>query len=326
MEAAVARAQEKVTRTCIGPGLFGKGCARTFRVLPSSPEEHCSDECRPKDESKKARRSRGLGFSVGSVFAKKVKESPDTKRLRIQNAIEKSSRRAQFERDAHAAVAEAPDEVLAGIVEAAAAPAINDAPAVVTFESIVNANELEQQAEMEARWVRYIEEARPWVKKLCSDRLEVAKIAIRACRIKQGGGAHWSKFEGVYTLKRFAEEVGVNYKTLSGWVSAYRNVISKLPEGVYVDGSFETIRRIRDKVTKKTPAAEVAALYHKELGTNRDREQLTRGLKRFRTLHYFVRHKADLEKMRTETPDELALLERLCVEILDRIREAKRAN
>lgn len=53
---------------------------------------------------------------------------------------------------------------------------------------------------------------------------KIAKYAMTVCEIRHGG----SSIEKIYTLKDYALDIGMNYKTLQNNVQIYRNVIAKL--------------------------------------------------------------------------------------------------
>lgn len=53
--------------------------------------------------------------------------------------------------------------------------------------------------------------------------VHIAYFATQVCQIKHGG-----KERGLYTLAMYSKDIGMNRKTLSGWVSIYRSVIEKL--------------------------------------------------------------------------------------------------
>ena len=59
---------------------------------------------------------------------------------------------------------------------------------------------------------------------------QIAFYATQVCTIRHGG-----RSGDLYTLKKYAQDIGMNGKTLSGWVGVYRTVIEKLgmaPEDV----------------------------------------------------------------------------------------------
>lgn len=68
----------------------------------------------------------------------------------------------------------------------------------------------------------YVDSAKRLVKQIDSYQSRIAEMAIAVCQIRHGG-----KSEGYYTLTDFASDTGINNKTLSEWVSIYRNIIVK---------------------------------------------------------------------------------------------------
>lgn len=81
---------------------------------------------------------------------------------------------------------------------------------------------------------------------------QIAYYATKVCEIKHGGITRST----TYTLTKYAADIGIKSKTLSEWVSIYRNVITK----VDIDP---------EKVTKKdwTVATRVQSLYAGEKRT-----------------------------------------------------------
>lgn len=62
---------------------------------------------------------------------------------------------------------------------------------------------------------------------------EVAKIALEVCDIRHGGRCG----DSVYTISKFAEDIGCERKTVSGWVQTYRDIL--LPSGVITPSQEE---------------------------------------------------------------------------------------
>lgn len=89
-----------------------------------------------------------------------------------------------------------------------------------------------QQSDREQIWTECVSLARRLTKGL-STREQIAELAIRCCDIKWGGGGHWTGFEGQFTVKRFAEEIGIHYKTVWGWVRTKTQIVDKLEPGEY---------------------------------------------------------------------------------------------
>ncbi|MEE8150623.1 MAG: hypothetical protein V3T43_02765 [Nitrosomonadaceae bacterium] len=49
---------------------------------------------------------------------------------------------------------------------------------------------------------------------------DIAEMALEICTIRHGGISN-----DIYTIKDYAKDIGMNFKTLQNWVSAYRNVV-----------------------------------------------------------------------------------------------------
>ena len=169
---------------------------------------------------------------------------------------------------------------------------------------------------LDKRWTRYVAEAKPYIIGMQKARMEVAKIAIAACDIQWGGGNHWKKFEGVFTLKRFAEEIGVNSKTLSEWCAVRRLVYDKLPEGVWVDRDYMAACRTRKKVSRTSSPEEVARHYTDEVGRDQMSYYFIRAVSRLKTTRHMIFKKANLDELDIE---EVREMRDICREIEQRL-------
>lgn len=69
-----------------------------------------------------------------------------------------------------------------------------------------------------------VEEAKGYLEKIDSYQYKVASMALQACQIRHGG-----KSTHIYTMADFARDTGMKAKTLSAWVTIYRDVL--LPVG-----------------------------------------------------------------------------------------------
>lgn len=174
-----------------------------------------------------------------------------------------------------------------------------------------------RQLTPEDKWREYVNRAKSFVKQMNKLRMGVAKLALEACDIQWGGGGHWKKFEGQRTIKHFAEEIGVHHKTLCQWVAVRRDVVDKLPVGLYVEENYAAALRVRNKVKKSTPQKKVEELYETEIARGGDSYILHQFIKRVKTGHYFITEKANYKKL---AKDDLEELEQLCVGIVKRVR------
>ena len=161
-------------------------------------------------------------------------------------------------------------------------------------------------AEAEKNWQRYVTEARGFVKSMNQNRMEIAKRAVAACDIQHGGGAHWSDFKDVFTLKKFAEEIGVSYKTLHGWCRVLTNVVQNIPDGEYDEKSdYHAAVKTSNRVTKKTKREQVLKEFKKWKKRGTDEAALLQIHRRVKSGAYFIHHRAKLEALDAEMLHQL---------------------
>lgn len=53
--------------------------------------------------------------------------------------------------------------------------------------------------------------------------VEIARLALKVCEIRHGGISN-----DLYTITRFADDIGINRKTVSNWTLVHRGVIEKI--------------------------------------------------------------------------------------------------
>lgn len=88
---------------------------------------------------------------------------------------------------------------------------------------------------------RLIEHARKLVETRNNAKWEICKIALEVCEVQLGGHGH----EELYTITNFAEEIGMNRKTLSCWMLDYE----------FAKGNFDLSEPLDDKETKRLNSA-----------------------------------------------------------------------
>lgn len=82
------------------------------------------------------------------------------------------------------------------------------------------------------------------------DRLEIAALALKAVKEDQG-----------YTLKRFADEIGMEPHTLARWCQVKTKVVDKLPPGTPVD--YTAAHKTQQSIKATTPKKTIAKVYKK---------------------------------------------------------------
>lgn len=205
------------------------------------------------------------------------------------------------------------------------APPIADNPPIQAPETIEKppiseaTETLLQTHEIEQRWQSYIDRGKTLISKMGKARLELATVAIEACDIRHGGGAHWTEWEGVFTMKRFAEEVGISYKTLANWVRVKRNVYDKLIElGEEIDPALDwaAMNRVADRCAIEMTPAQVLKKFNQNSsrkGPFNPEKYFLQGLRRMRSLnHFLTQHNP---KKKTFAEEDLKELKALCKSI-----------
>lgn len=166
------------------------------------------------------------------------------------------------------------------------------------------------------KWNSYVVEAKKVVSKMGADRLRIATLAIEACDIRHGGGGHWNNNEGVYTMKRFASEVGINYKTLANWVRVKRNVIDKLPEGAFKEDDWAAANRASDNVPAKASREDVEKSYKKWKNERDEVRYHTHANRKIKTILYFFKHSSHIEKLNVDQLKETLCISEELVKVL----------
>lgn len=105
----------------------------------------------------------------------------------------------------------------------------------------------EKEPDAEKRWRECIEQAKVHVFRMKTARFVICELAIKACDIRWGGGYHWDDNPNQYTLKNFAEEIGVHYKTLQNWVGVYRWAKQKLKDEKWGESDYEALRHAKQE-------------------------------------------------------------------------------
>jgi hypothetical protein len=110
---------------------------------------------------------------------------------------------------------------------------------------VVKGDETEKE-----RWLRCVNDAKLIVLSRNIGRIKICELAIEACDIKMGGGGHWSKFTGYRTAADFADEIGINPKTLLEWLSIKKYIYDNLPAKYKLDFNWTVMGRVRRSLTQ----------------------------------------------------------------------------
>lgn len=273
-------------RVCAG------GCGKRFRCLPTSKattaRSDCAHWCKREpltDEQARIRKLAGIAPSAEALE-------------RIEG------KRAAGRRAGIAAVAAVAAAALAAPAPAAPPP---PPPPIVA--------EAEPEEKM-AVWLACVDAARAEVAKLHAARARIVDLCLRCCDIQWGGGAHWSGHEGVYTVRRFSKEIGVNYKTLMNWVTARRKVADHLEPGEWREEDFRFAQRAIKRVGPAAPRQKVLDEFRRQRDGAKTKYRLGSIVEWARSHRNFIKAsnvaelpRDDLLALRTLCADTVALID-----------------
>lgn len=104
-------------------------------------------------------------------------------------------------------------------------------------------------------WEANILQAKTLLKKRQKTQMTIARLALEACEISHGGNRRGGyDGESVRTLKSFAEEVGIVYRTLHNWTVVYNRVYRHLPSDLINKLPYKSLERIAFRAKGMKPS------------------------------------------------------------------------
>lgn len=170
--------------------------------------------------------------------------------------------------------------------------------------------------DIEMLWEKNISEARSIIATTKNQQIKVATLALEVCEISRGGGRR-----DLYTITRFAKEIGVNKKTLSTWMSVKKLCVDKLPKNIVYNAKYSDLLRTSILLKNNSSNKEVLKAYEGVTGGS-SIELIVKGyIRELRSLHYNFELKDAANLC-----DEKILQETLyfCNGIIKKIKESNR--
>lgn len=132
----------------------------------------------------------------------------------------------------------------------------------------------------------YVREGIELVKQYKDMKYNICQLALRVCEIKIGGHGQ----SGVYSIKKFSEDIGINYNTVKGWLKEYQNIVVKLDKIPETKEERQAIRRILRSggVTKASSPSFIQKLYKTQLSKSDEDRKLERHLDELNALTNFL--------------------------------------
>lgn len=136
------------------------------------------------------------------------------------------------------------------------------------------------------KWNKAIQSAKSLVSITKEHQMQIAKIALEVCEITHGGGVRLDSQKDKFTIKRFAEEAGLNPRTLSGWIGARRLVYEKLSEEQKRKAKYTDIVWVSRLVNKRTTVLKVRNKFEEHLSIDSYEIKIIRYMCDLRSLCY----------------------------------------
>lgn len=196
---------------------------------------------------------------------------------------------------------------LAKIGEVRALPVPAPVPAVIAPTDIIIVDHLPEETE-ERRKARVfnacVEAGKVHIADRHVFRTRIVDLCLKCCDIDWGGGAHWSGHEGVYTARRFAKEIGFNYKTLMSYVRIKRHVIDRLETGEWDEKHYRFAHRAMWELGVKGDPQDLLVEFRRMRDSAKQSYRLAVILQWTRSHISFIR-RAKMEDLRLEDLERL---------------------
>lgn len=163
-------------------------------------------------------------------------------------------------------------------------------------------------------WKDCVEEAKKLVFLSDNLRMKIADLAIKCCVLHHGGKSNNSR----YTATRFAEEIGVNVRTLLEWIHFKKNIYDPLPEKEKELLSFQDLRYldtqtsglVRTSIEKQKAVLKKLAEMKK---MHPDTVKFMKYVKHLKTIRFNTKHKQMIKHVDRTVLSECLMLTRQIV-------------
>lgn len=258
-------------------------CGQSFKVLDTSPQIYHTRYCEEKDEGKT--------------------KKPIKDKKRPWESLE-LDREKHGEGVTH--VEPLRPEVFQKQKEDAHAKIKSQLPTTESYEITVTPATAHEAPVLESAWSAAVGEAKGLVYVINKARFDIASLALKVCIIRKGGDQKTDKYKTGRSLKDFAKQIGVCHKTLCEWVRIKRNVIDKLPEGLYMPDKYAAAQRTACHITKQASPREVEKHYRREVNNDSPQFYFDQLVKRARLQSYYLENPENkLSKLSKQSVQEM---------------------
>lgn len=133
------------------------------------------------------------------------------------------------------------------------------------------------------RYSQIVAKARIIVDSIQRSKLELVKLALEVCDSIHGGAQ-----KDVYTVKKFAEDIGFTVRTLQNWVTNYKRLEKKIPKKFRENVPEKTLFRAASKFNLNTTSKEALQIFKKEVSKSHEDNALTAYIKYAKSMDFFI--------------------------------------
>jgi len=120
---------------------------------------------------------------------------------------------------------------------------------------------------------QYVRQGQQLVKQFKTLKYDICVLTIKVCKIQHGGHTRDGR---VYSIKKFANDIGMKYSTLSKWIEEHKNVVEKITDKPPTTEEYQAIRLVVKEINNKTPKATVRKLYDQYSSYTKEDRKLLR--------------------------------------------------
>lgn len=148
-----------------------------------------------------------------------------------------------------------------------------------------------------------VERGIEFLQNIKNTKYEICLLTTKVCDIRIGGHG---RDKEIYSMKKFADDIGMKHHTLKKWMEEHRNVVEKLPKKPKAK-DYKIIRQVLKEVTNKTPTKEVREIYNHYQKYTDDDFKLLAAIKYAKSVRNFVSD-YKMELFDQDLVDELQLI------------------
>ncbi len=159
------------------------------------------------------------------------------------------------------------------------------------------------------KWESNVRDAKMLMSARQLNQIKIAELACDACEIRHGGNKH--DYQNIYTLRKFADEIGVVEKTLQNWSLLYRSVYKKLEAEHRAVVTFGNLGSISRKINNNTPREEINRIAFNVINRDSFDEKMMRYCAEMRSIAHNFENLEAASRAKKPVVEEIAYYSKL---------------